>query len=64
MNLFTLKLRAAANGMPVKAGEPVQLTNGLGDWHVHKGQWSPDGRRIIYTRDADQGNIFTIDNYK
>jgi Tol biopolymer transport system component len=27
-------------------------------------QWSPDGKTIIYTRDADQGNIFTIDNYK
>ena len=48
----------------MKAGEPVQLTNGLGDWHVHKGQWSPHGRTIIYPRDADQGNIFTIDNYK
>jgi hypothetical protein len=46
------------------AGEPVQLTNGLGEWHAHKGQWSPDGKTIIYTRDADQGNIFTIDNYK
>jgi hypothetical protein len=29
-HLFTLKLRAAPNGMPVKAGEPVWLTSGLG----------------------------------
>jgi Tol biopolymer transport system component len=64
MNLFTLPLRASPNGMPRAVGTPRQLTNGRAEWHAHKGQWTPDGRTIIYTRDADQGNLYTVENYK
>ena len=54
----------AENGMPRAVSTPRQLTNGRAEWHAHKGQWTPDGRTIIYTRDADQGNLYTVENYK
>jgi hypothetical protein len=50
--------------MPVLAGRPTQITDGGGDWHAHKGAWSPDGKTIIYTRDSDQGNIYAVENYR
>ena len=28
------------------------------------GQWPPDGKAVIYTRDADQGNLYAVENYK
>jgi Tol biopolymer transport system component/predicted Ser/Thr protein kinase len=64
MNLWVLPLRQGANGMPAPNGEPKQVTDGRSLWHVHKGEWSPDGKTIIYTRDADQGDIYTIENYR
>jgi Tol biopolymer transport system component len=64
MNLFTLALRAAPNGMPRVVGTPRQITSGRAEWHAHKGQWSPDGKTVIYTRDADQGNLYSVENYK
>jgi Tol biopolymer transport system component len=64
MNLFRLVLRASPSGMPRVVGTPVQVTNGRAEWHAHKGQWTPDGKTIIYTRDADQGNLYTVENYK
>ena len=64
MNLWFLPLRPGANGMPMPSGKPQQVTNGRSLWHVHKGEWSPDGKRIVYTRDADQGDVYTIENYR
>ena len=32
-----------------------------GDYHVHNGGWSPDGREIVYTRDLDAGDIYVIE---
>jgi serine/threonine protein kinase len=64
MNLWVLPLRPDANGMPVAAGDSIQVTDGRSRWHAHKGAWSPDGRTIMYTRDSDQGDIYTIENYK
>jgi Tol biopolymer transport system component len=64
MNLWVLPLRPDSNGMPVAAGNPVQFTDGRSRWHAHKGAWSPDGQTIIYTRDSDQGDIYTIENYR
>lgn len=65
-NLFQLKLNppAASEGFPTLAGEPEQLTFGNGKWHVHSGCFSSDGKWIIYSRDADQSDIFLIENYK
>jgi Tol biopolymer transport system component/predicted Ser/Thr protein kinase len=64
MNLWTLPLRPGANGMPMPTGKPKQITDGRSLWHAHKGGWTPDGKTIVYTRDADQGDIYTIENYR
>ena len=49
------------SGLPSRLGEPVQLTDGQGRWHIHNGGWSPDGKEAVYTRDTDTGNIYVID---
>jgi len=66
MNLFLLPLQppASPHGLPRAAGAPKQITDSRGAWHVHGGGWSPDGKRIIYTRDTDQGDIYSIENYR
>jgi hypothetical protein len=64
MNLQLLPLLTSENGLPRVAGVPMQLTEGRGQWHVHKGAWSPDGRSLVYTRDADRADIFVIENYR
>ena len=56
-------MRPGRNGTPMLNGNPRQITAGGGDWHVHKGTWFPDGKTIVYTRDSDQGNIYTIESY-
>jgi Tol biopolymer transport system component len=64
MNLWVQRLRPGPNGVPMLDGKSSPITNGRGDWHVHKGEWSPDGKTIVYTRDSDQGDIFTIEDYR
>jgi Tol biopolymer transport system component len=64
MNLWILGLRPSPNGMPLRSAEPKRITNGRSLWHTHKGGWSPDGKTIVYTRDADQGDVFSIENYR
>jgi len=64
MNLWLLPLKPGPAGKPVGAGQPKQITDGRSLWHVHGGGWSPDGKTIVYTRDADQGDIYTIENYR
>ena len=61
MNLHVLKLAEGADGLPRPAGEPVQITDGKGGWHVHNGDWSPDGRQVVYTRDTDAGNMYLLE---
>jgi len=63
MNLHILRLKAPAtpDGLPTAAGPPVQITHGDGKWHVHNGGFSPDGKRVIYTRDTDSGDISILD---
>ena len=61
-NLFLLRLSPPNkdDGLPRPKGEPVQVTDGKGVWHVHNGGWSPDGQSVIYTRDTDQADIFLV----
>ena len=66
MNLYVLPLIPPASpaGLPQPGGKPRQLTEGKGLWHVHNGGWSLDGKKIVYTRDIDQGDIYAIENYR
>lgn len=66
MNLFLLPLQppGAGGALPRAAGPSRRVTNGRAQWHVHQAAWSPDGRTIVYTRDADQGDIYMIENYR
>ncbi len=66
MNLFMLLLipPASPDGLPRAAGEPVQLTDGKGRWHVHNGGWSPDGKSLVYSHDADEADFYIIENYR
>ena len=57
---FTLRLVEGEGGLPVAVGEPEQLTDGEGVWHVHNFAWLPDGKRYAYTRDIDDGDIFLL----
>jgi Tol biopolymer transport system component len=66
MQLHVLQLAppASPGGLPQPVGEPRQVTFREGLWHVHNGGWSPDGEALVYSRDADAGNIYVIDNYR
>jgi len=63
MNLFVQRLvpPSTPGGLPRPAGPPLQITHGDGQWHVHNGDWSPDGREVVYTRDTDSGDVFVLD---
>ena len=63
MNLHVLQLHlpTTPDGLPQPAGEPIQVTHGKGEWHVHNGGWSPDGKRVVYTRDTDTGDLYILD---
>src|SRR5262249_42625496 len=63
--LYVLRLFSPADPgtLPRAAGEPQQVTEGRGKFHVHNGGWSPDGKGIAYTRVVDQGDIYMIENY-
>jgi Tol biopolymer transport system component len=56
LQLYFLKLNP-----PSPEGEPVQLTGGDVQYHVHNGGWSPNGKEIVYTRDTDAGDIYVIE---
>jgi len=60
--LFVLKLEVptTADGLPKPLGELERITDGQGRWHVHNGSWSHDGRRIVYTQDTDDGDIYLL----
>jgi Tol biopolymer transport system component len=63
MQLYYLKLRPpspeSVDGLPTPEGEPVQLTDG--NYHVHNGGWSPDGKEIVYSRNIAEGDIYVIE---
>ena len=60
--LFLLKLEIPTTdgGLPKPIGDLERITNGQGRWHVHNGGWSPDGQRIVYTQDTDDGDIYLL----
>ena len=64
MNLYLLRLvpPASPGGLPSRLGEPEQLTEGQGVWHVHIGGWSPDSKEIVYTRTTGAGDIYVVEN--
>jgi Tol biopolymer transport system component len=61
-NLFRLRLEPpeTKDGLPTAVGELERLTDGEGLWHVHNGSWSHDGSHIVYTHDADDGDIYLL----
>jgi len=62
MNLHIQRLERSTNGgLPKPVGSPVKITHGDGKWHVHNGGWSPDAKRVIYTRDTDTGDLYVLD---
>jgi len=64
--LCVLRLRPpdSSAGLPEPIGDPQQLTDGKGAWHVHNGGWSPDGKEIAYTHAAPESDILVIENYR
>ena len=60
--LFLLPLKAPTteDGLPEPLGGLERITDGQGRWHVHNGSWSHDGRRIVYTQDTDDGDIYLL----
>jgi len=64
MELYLLRLTAKGGALPLPAGPPEQLTRGQGAWHAHNGGFSADGKRILYTRATDEGDIYVIENYR
>jgi Tol biopolymer transport system component len=61
MNLHLLRLEPDEDGLPRAAGEPIALTAGDGEWHVHNGGFTPDGESVVYTRDTDTANIYLVE---
>ena len=61
MNLHILRLSPAESGLPRVVGAPEKITHGDGEWHVHNGGWSPDGKQVVYTRDTDRADMFLLE---
>jgi Tol biopolymer transport system component len=61
MNLRVLRLEQGEDGLPQAAGDPIVLTAGKGQWHVHNGGLTPDGERVVYTRLTATANIYVIE---
>ena len=66
MNLAELALQVpeSRDGLPSASGEPRQLTDGRGRWHVHGAGLSKAVDAVVYTRDADRGDIFVVEGYR
>jgi hypothetical protein len=48
------------DGLPRVVGEPEYVVATEGTWHVHNGGWSPDSKRLVYTRDMGYGDIYEL----
>ncbi len=62
MGLAVLNLQPPSdpNGLPRAVGEPRYVVPTEGTWHVHFPNWSPDSKRLVYTKDTDYGDIFEL----
>jgi Tol biopolymer transport system component len=60
LNLIRLEPPDQPDGLPRTRGEPEVIAHGQGEWHVHNGGFSPDGSRVVYTRDTDTGDLFEL----
>ncbi len=62
MGLARLKLEPPSEpgGLPTAIGEPEYMVPTEGTWHVHNGGWSPDAKKLVYTRDMDYGNLYEL----
>ncbi len=58
--LLELEVPTTEDGLPRALGGLTRITDGQGLWHVHNGSWSPDGKRIVYTQDTDDGDIYLL----
>jgi len=58
--LLNLEVPTTESGLPEPVGGLERITDGQGLWHVHNGGWSPDGKRIVYTQDTDDGDIYLL----
>jgi len=58
--LLDLEPPTTEDGLPTRRGEPRRIAGGEGLWHVHNGGWSRDGKWIVYTRDTDDGDIYSL----
>jgi dipeptidyl aminopeptidase/acylaminoacyl peptidase len=63
LGLAILKLEPSSdpNGLPHAVGEPEYLIPADGTSHVHYASWSPDSKRLVYTKDTDYGDIFELE---
>jgi Tol biopolymer transport system component len=63
MNLQVLRLLEPdePGGLPSAAGEPEVVAHGRGEWHVHNGGFTPDGKAVVYTRDTDTADIYELE---
>lgn len=64
LTLLRLAPPASPGQLPRPLGEPRPVTRGGSAWHVHNGGWSPDSKAVVYTRDADSGDVYVIQNYR
>jgi len=62
MGLARLRLDPPSEpgGLPQAIGEPEYVVRSERTWHVHNGGWSPDSKKLVYTRDMDYGNIYEL----
>ena len=63
MGLAVLKLALPSDpdGLPRAIGEPEYLIPADGTSHIHYASWSPDSKRLVYTKDTDYGDIFELE---
>ncbi len=63
MRLWVLELTEPdpSDGLPRAKGAPRQLPAAGGIWHVHNSSWSWDSTAILYTRDADEGDVYVTE---
>jgi Tol biopolymer transport system component len=62
MGLAVVELESPSDpgGLPQAVGEPRYVVPTEGTWHIHFPSWSPDSKRLVYTKDTDYGDLFEL----